>query len=836
MKGFVGVCLLVAFFLPLVPIAQHQVPIPAGQEARPKYGYYYKGKFISLSASKRLVAISEAGVAFGAFVRAQGLTRDPLSEQEPLKKRNLGLYSLPIPKTKTEERIDLQAQMENFRQTTHEETQPVFEQGQALLIPSDEVIVAFKKATNLAQAQSYLEPYRKTQGILEVREHRKNTYVLRIDNPSNGRVYQVCQFLGQLDEIDFAEPNHIVVFLDELQVSMPPGGLARDLRGREEKPKSERESEVLSESFYETRSSVGWTVLIDESFEGASLPAGWSTGRWDNRFTDAYWSVTSYRSHAGTRSIYATGGGTQGVAPPGHYPNNSNSWLDTPSLNLASYEEVYIELWFYAKYEDPPWAGNVRDYGQVGIYEPASGNTSFLCLDLYPCVPCLAVRYTGDLTADPTTDNGWRRALLRVLPALRRNGVRVRFAFWSDGDGTEEGLYIDQVRIVGTTEVDADPLGNDTYGARLYEFKNAGQIAGLGNDDNDLHLPEAWDLVPVSPDVVVAVIDSGVDLQHRDLNLVTGYDPVGSEGGGPRGSHGTAVAGNVGAKRDNTLGVMGTAPGVKIMPVYMGGTTVEIALAIGVAVVKGADILSNSWGWVGAPSPDIEAAIRAALIAGRVVLFAAGNGPDRSPWTYDVAFPGNLTGSTAVICVGASSPTDQHKAAASSDGSHKWGSSYIGDGPDIVAPSPWSYTTDITGAGGYNDGSLIDPQDPASADYTPIFGGTSSATPKVAGIVALMLSANPDLRPRDVKRILRETANDIDVAGYDDKTGAGRVNAYEAVKRAQEERVKCPIISSLPPSGYGGQTLVYWVLLLLPAWLGAWLAYQALRRRKAAPA
>ena len=825
MKGFVGVCLLVAFFLPLVPIAQHQVPIPAGQEARPKYGYYYKGKFISLSASKRLVAISEAGVAFGAFVRAQGLTRDPLSERAPLKKRNLGLYSLPIPKTKTEERIDLQAQMENFFKTTHEEIQPVFEQGQALLIPSDEVIVAFKEATNFAQAQSYLEPYRKTQGILEVREHLKNTYVLRIDNPAKGRVYQVCQSLGQLDEIDFAEPNHIVVFLYEPRVPMPPGELARVLRGREEEPKSGRESEVLSESFYETRSSVGWTVLIDESFEGASLPAGWSTGRWGNEFTDAYWSVTNYRSHAGTRSIYATGGGTEGVAPPGRYPNNSKSWLDTPRLNLASYEEVYIELWFYAKF-----GVHSKFFYDLGLVE--IGNPQ---IDYTPVHPFYAfwVGYTGDLTADPTTDQGWRRALFRVPPSARLDSVNVRFVFISDDADTEEGLYIDQVRVVGTPEVDTDPLGDDSYGARLYELKNAGQIAGLGNDDNDLHVPEAWELVSVSPDVVVAVIDEGVDLQHRDLNLVTGYEPFGSQGGGARGPHGTAVAGNVGAIRGNALGVMGTAPGVKIMPVYMGGTTVEIALAIGVAVVKGADILSNSWSLVGAPSPLIEGAITAALIAGRVVLFAAGNGP---PPTYEVAFPGNLTGSTAVICVGASSPTDEHKDAASSDGQFWWGSSYVGSGPDIVAPGPWSYATDITGAGGYNDGSLIDPQDPASADYTPTFGGTSSATPKVAGIVALMLSANPDLRPPDVKRILRETANDIDVAGYDDKTGAGRVNAYEAVKRAQEERVKCPIISSLPPSGYGGQTLVYWVLLLLPAWLGAWLAYQALRRRKAAPA
>ena len=227
---------------------------------------------------------------------------------------------------------------------------------------------------------------------------------------------------------------------------------------------------------------------------------------------------------------------------------------------------------------------------------------------------------------------------------------------------------------------------------------------------------------------------------------------------------------------------MGTAPGVKIMPVYKGGTYAEIASAIDTAVANGADILTNSWGWTSVFSQDIEDAITDALGANIVVLFAAGNGPDRAPWTYDVAFPANLCGTTDVICVGASSPTDEHKAAASSDGSFSWGSSYVGHGPDVVAPSPWSYSTDRTGANGYNDGSLIDPSDPASADYTPTFGGTSSSTPKVAGIVALMLSANPDLTPAQVKQALRNTAEDIDVPGIDDKTGAGRVNAYGAVQ------------------------------------------------------
>ena len=315
-------------------------------------------------------------------------------------------------------------------------------------------------------------------------------------------------------------------------------------------------------------------------------------------------------------------------------------------------------------------------------------------------------------------------------------------------------------------------------------MRNLGQVAGLGNDNNDLHIPEAWALTSVSSDVVVAVIDDGVELAHPDLNLVQGYNYDGTMGGGPPGaseSHGTACAGNVGAKMNNNTGVIGTAPGVKIMPVYSGGTESSLASSIDVAVAHGADVLSNSWGWVGAPVTAIEDAIDDALAAGVAVLFAAGNGPDRPPWTYEVAFPGNLTVAKDIVTVGASSLTDEHKAAASSDGEFAWGSSYVGDGPDVVSPGPWSYTTDRLGANGYNNGSIL-----SDDDYTPTFGGTSSSTPKVAGIVALMLSANPNLTPAQIKQILRSTADDIDAQGVDDKTGAGRVNAYEAVRVAQQ--------------------------------------------------
>jgi hypothetical protein len=113
---------------------------------------------------------------------------------------------------------------------------------------------------------------------------------------------------------------------------------------------------------------------------------------------------------------------------------------------------------------------------------------------------------------------------------------------------------------------------------------------------------------------------------------------------------------------------------------------------------------------VGAPSAEIESAVREALAAGVTVLFAAGNGPDRAPSTYETAFPCNLTASSDVVCVGAASPTDEYKGASSSDGQFSWGSSYVGSGPDVVALGGWSYSTDRLGTAGYNDGSRIDPR------------------------------------------------------------------------------------------------------------------------------
>ena len=459
---------------------------------------------------------------------------------------------------------------------------------------------------------------------------------------------------------------------------------------------------------------------------------------------------------------------------PGPYPDNSVSQLFSPSVNLSGYEEAYVDLWFYAKIENPV----IDSSGQIFLHDPPlvflyrpSNRTSTL-------LEVLAVAYTGDMTADPTTYGGWRHVVARVPPAWRLNGVQVVVQFTSDGRVNAEGVYIDEVWVGGTYDVDSEVISNDTYSARQYELKNSGQIAGYGTDANDLNAPEAWAVQPVSSGVILAIVDEGGSF-HPDVNTLQGWQW--GWAGGIASAHGEACAGNAGAMRNNGRGVAGTAPGVKIMPVDFGSTDADVANAINLAVAGGAHVLSNSWGWVGAPSATIQSAIVNALSAGRTVLFAAGNGPDRPPWTYETAFPCNLTATTSVICVGATGLLDDHKDASSSDGQHYWGSSYIGAGPDVMAPGPWSYTTDRVGALGYNSDAAVSG---VGVDYTHDFGGTSSSTPKVAGIAALVLSANSGLSPAQVKSILQSTAHDIDTPGPDDRTGYGRVDALAAVQAA----------------------------------------------------
>lgn len=281
-------------------------------------------------------------------------------------------------------------------------------------------------------------------------------------------------------------------------------------------------------------------------------------------------------------------------------------------------------------------------------------------------------------------------------------------------------------------------------------------------------------------DVIIAVIDDGFDIDHPEFNLpgkVVNSRNITSNSNDPRprspyDMHGTACAGVAVAAGINISGV---APGSVLMPIRLNPTLgighIAEANAFKWATDHGADIISCSWGpedgdWR-IPNDELHTtqvdipdstrlAIEDALTRGRggkgcVVIFAAGNGNEDIQYDGYASYP-------KVIAVAACN--DRNKRSVYSDyGQSVWccfPSSDRGHAP-YNHPAPVTtgiYTTDRCGPAGYND----------QEDYCDDFGGTSSSCPGVAGTVALMFSANPELTWQQVKDIIKETAEKIDTA------------------------------------------------------------------------
>lgn len=333
---------------------------------------------------------------------------------------------------------------------------------------------------------------------------------------------------------------------------------------------------------------------------------------------------------------------------------------------------------------------------------------------------------------------------------------------------------------------------NDTYLNYQWALDNTGSsIQYSGTAGADMNVFNAWGISSGASSIKVAIIDEGVDLNHPDLiaNLLSGYDATGQgSGGGPQGddAHGTACAGIVAGVGNNNRGVAGVAYNTKIIPVRIaysnsqGGWVTSntwISNAINWAWSSaGADVLSNSWGG-GSSSSAINSAINGAVNSGRgglgsPVLFAAGN--DNGA----VHYPGTLT---SVISVAAMSMCYQRKSPSSCDGETWWGSNY-GTNLDIAAPGVKIFSLDISGSNGYSSG-----------DYYSTFNGTSSATPNAAGVMALLLSANPSLTGAQARYVLESTCRKVGGYSYNNgvsgqpngtwssQLGYGLVDAYQAL-------------------------------------------------------
>lgn len=297
----------------------------------------------------------------------------------------------------------------------------------------------------------------------------------------------------------------------------------------------------------------------------------------------------------------------------------------------------------------------------------------------------------------------------------------------------------------------------------------------------DLNIQEAWRYTRGNSNVVIAILDTGVDLNHIALrnNLLTGYDAFeqnmnGACNNNMLNNHGTLCTGTIIANSNNICGI---APQCTVLPIrmlikvnesYSQSSDEVIIRALDYAVNHGASVISCSWGKPNS-SQIVEEAFENACVLGRngagmPIVCASGN-------DTNVDFPARLSSTIAV-------------GAINSNGCIPLGYS-SGETLDLVAPGVAIYTTDING--GYDTVT-----------------GTSYSCPMVAGIIGLMLSENPGLTLDDIKRNLFQTCSKLE--DYDsnyylhpnypygtrcDETGYGLANAGEAVKRGRIQ-LQCP--------------------------------------------
>lgn len=326
----------------------------------------------------------------------------------------------------------------------------------------------------------------------------------------------------------------------------------------------------------------------------------------------------------------------------------------------------------------------------------------------------------------------------------------------------------------------------------------------------DLNLIPAWEQTHGNPNVLMAIIDTGVDTNQIDLkgNLCDDrnlwYDAY-DEDHQPYDefSHGTAITGIAAAVGNNHIGTVGVAYGCKVMPIRVFGPwpdapTTDLILAKGLnwAWLHGGDVLSNSWGG-GVPTPVITHAILNAVDFGRngrgAVVFAASGNDD----TNFVIFPSSMP---EVICVGGIGPCNERKSKTSCDNfnnEQNWGADY-GENLSVVAPTPFIGTTLLLGG------------------WCICANGTSSSCPQAAAIGALILSKNINLSGDSVKIIIERSAQKVGNYSYNiskpngmwnNEMGYGRIDAKFALDMTPPgpsviyDQVPPVIDAIVPPSG-----------------------------------
>jgi subtilisin family serine protease len=355
---------------------------------------------------------------------------------------------------------------------------------------------------------------------------------------------------------------------------------------------------------------------------------------------------------------------------------------------------------------------------------------------------------------------------------------------------------------------------NDPGFTNQWALENTGQPnpnSGSGTPDCDIDALEAWDIETGNSNVIIAIIDSGVDYNHPDLidniwlnedeipdnevdddnngfiddirgwNFLTDEsynhnDPLDVSG------HGTLCAGLAGAVTNNALGIAGVCWNCKIMVIRSFdsngyGSNEDIALGIQYAIDNRANIISMSFGDYN-PSNLMNDSIELAYNEGIVLVASAGN-EDTSKICYPAACK-------EVIAVAGTDHDDERMYI------REWNIiSNYGYWIDVAAPGEWTYTTMPTYHVTLNDYGM---------DKNYSFGacGTSAACAHVSGLAGLILSKNPSYSPDKIKAIIRANVDPYNSEYY---IGTGRINAYKSLMELNKQ----PEIPDTPQGDTSGK-------------------------------
>ncbi len=336
-------------------------------------------------------------------------------------------------------------------------------------------------------------------------------------------------------------------------------------------------------------------------------------------------------------------------------------------------------------------------------------------------------------------------------------------------------------------------IPNDIGFQKQWALHNTGQEAAghVGIVGADIDALQAWKITKGSKDIIVAVIDTGVDYNHTDLAANIYRNPgengdgketngIDDDGNGfiddhvgwnfsasnndpiDKNGHGTHCAGVIGAEGDNDKGIVGVSWNVSILPIkflgLIGGTTEHAVQSIQYATKMGVHIMSNSWGG-GFFSQATKDAIEEAKEAG--ILFVAGAGNNASNNGVNPFYPASYLEEN-IISVAATNNSDYLSSFSN------WGRELV----DIAAPGSNIYST-------------------VPNNKYASYSGTSMATPHVAGAAALLWSVNKEMTAIEIKdRLLR--SRDTRLALSRKILSSGRLNINNAIRGIFPDQVRIP--------------------------------------------